>query len=161
MKNKKLLISRIVMTVLTLLFIAFIFGNSLRTADASSEQSEGILEFINRILCSINADWSVDQFIVRKLAHFSEFALLGALLTATVYLYIGKRLKSALIALPVGACVGVCDELLQTVSEGRSCELRDMLIDSSGVVVGVLLASLIITLIIRLKKKRTEGIKIE
>ena len=56
MKDKRLLIARIVMTVLSVGAVCFIFGNSLMNADDSSELSEGVLEMLNRWLCSLRMD---------------------------------------------------------------------------------------------------------
>ena len=161
LKDKKLLTARIIMTALTVAAIGFIFGNSFMSAEISAEESGYVMEFINRLLCSINSDWSLNEIIVRKLAHFTEFAILGALLTATVYLYTGKRLRSFVISVPLGICIAVGDELIQTASEGRSCEIRDMLIDSSGVIIAAICVILIITLISKRKEKLTEGVKID
>lgn len=159
MKDKRLLIARIVMTVLSAGAVCFIFGNSLMNAEDSSEFSEGVLEMLNRLLCSLRIDFELDSFTVRKAAHFTEFALLGALLCSTAYLYLFKRLRSALIAMTLGALTAVCDELIQTMSEGRACQISDMLIDTSGVLTGTLIVLLMVTLIIRIKKNKvkTEG----
>lgn len=159
MKDKRLLIARIVMTVLSAGAICFIFGNSLMNAEDSSKMSAGVLEMLNRWLCSLRIDFELNSYMVRKAAHFTEFAVLGALLCSTAYLYLFKRLRSALIAVPLGALTAVCDELIQTISEGRSCQIRDMLIDASGVLTGALIALLMITLIIQNKKNKikTEG----
>ena len=154
MKDKRLLIARIVMTVLSVGAVCFIFGNSLMNADDSSELSEGVLEMLNRWLCSLRIDFELNSYMVRKAAHFTEFAVLGALLCSTAYLYLFKRLRSALIAVPLGALTAVCDELIQTASEGRSCQITDMLIDISGVLTGTLIVLLMITLIIRNKKNK-------
>ena len=64
-----------------------------------------------------------------------------------------------MIAVPLGALTAVCDELIQTMSEGRACQITDMLIDTSGVLTGTLIVLLMITLIIRSKKNKikTEG----
>lgn len=163
MKDKKLLTARIVLTALSVSAVCFIFGNSLMNAEESSELSGDVIEFINWILCSLNINIPLDENVLRKAAHFTEFTVLGVLLSVTVYLYVHKRLRSFLTALPIGAVVAVCDELIQTISEGRSCEVRDMLIDISGVLTGALIVMLIITLRIRGKNKKliTEGEKNE
>ena len=162
MKNKKLIAARIIMTLLSLGAICFIFSNSLMNADDSQGMSDGVMDSINRWLCSLNINIVLDEVIIRKTAHFTEFAVLGALLCATAYLYLKKRPRSLLTAFGLGALTGISDELLQTTSTGRSCEVRDMLIDSSGALLGALAAILIITIIIRIKNKRktkliTEG----
>ena len=151
------------MTALSVGAVCFIFGNSLMDAEDSSQFSGDFLEFIYRLMCSLNINISLDENTLRKAAHFTEFTVLGVLLSVTVYLYVNKRLRSFLTAMPIGAAVAVCDELIQTISEGRSCEVRDMLIDISGVLTGALAVMLIITLRIRANNKKliTEGEKNE
>ena len=153
MKKTKLTAARIVMTILTVAAVGFIFGNSLMNADDSSAESGRILGFINGILRSMNAGFELSEFIIRKAAHFTEFAVLGALLSVTFRLYVQKPLKAALLAASAGLCTAVCDELIQMSSSGRSCEIRDMLIDFSGVVS----AALIVFLILRLKDRRKKN----
>lgn len=153
MKKTKLTAARIVMTILTVAAVGFIFGNSLMNADDSSAESGRILGFINGILRSMNAGFEASEFIVRKAAHFTEFAVLGVLLSVTFRLYVQKPLKAALFAVSAGLCTAVCDELIQMSSSGRSCEIRDMLIDFSGVV----FAALIVFLILRLKDRRKKN----
>ena len=81
----------------------------------------------------------------------SSSVMLGALLTTTVHLYMQKRGRTMLFALPIGALIAVIDELIQLFPAGRSCEVRDMVIDFSG----ILFATLIVTLIISFLEKRT------
>ncbi len=119
-----------------------------------------VREFINGILRSLGLPFILDEFIVRKLAHFTEYAILGALLSVTVYLYAAKRLRTWLVTLVIGAGVAVCDELIQTLSAGRSCQVTDMLIDFSGVMLASLVIQLILFLIYRNRKKK-EGNEIE
>ena len=150
MKDKKLMIARIILTVLTVAAVAAIFYNSSLDADESTEQSSALLIQINRFLCSIGINIEITEKVLRKIAHFTEYTVLGALLCSTIYLYVQQRGKMLLISLPVGLAVAGCDELIQLIPAGRSSELRDVLIDFSG----VLFAALIVTLITFLKDRK-------
>lgn len=134
MKKNQPIIARILLTVLTAAAVAAIFYNSSLDAVASSEQSGSLLEAVNRLLQALHLNIAVTETVLRKAAHFAEYAVLGALLTTTAYLYVPRRGRSLLLALPLGACVAVGDELIQLFPAGRSCEVRDMLIDFSGIV---------------------------
>lgn len=155
MERKKLYAARALMTVLTAAVICFIFGNSLASADDSSARSGRLVALINSLMCGLGIELEVTQHFVRKTAHFTEFAALGALSTVTVYLYTHKRRASALIAAGIGLLTAVCDELIQMFSSGRSCELRDMLIDFSGAA----LAALTVFLILKVVERKREGNK--
>ena len=71
--------------------------------------------------------------VVRKSAHFLEYALLG-LLTARAF-----RLsrKSVWFAVPVCALYAASDEFHQTFTPGRSGELGDVLLDTCGATFGI------------------------
>jgi len=82
----------------------------------------------------------VDMLLVRKLAHFTEYAVLGALLWLDWRL-LGR--DGLLLPLGAGLLFAAGDELLQTFIPGRSGELLDVLLDFSGVLAAVLPARLI------------------
>jgi VanZ family protein len=71
--------------------------------------------------------------VLRKLAHFVEYGILGALL------YRALRREPAAIAL--GSLYAVTDEVHQVFVSGRQGSPLDWLIDTAGVVAGVLLLS--------------------
>ena len=85
-------------------------------------------------------------FILRKSAHFSEYALLGFFLLLHVR-QIGKR---TLVKVPylwawvVGTLYAVTDELHQMFVPGRGPAVRDVCIDSAGVAAGAALLCLIL-----------------
>lgn len=133
----------------------FIFFMSANTGDVSQGMSDGLIARVVAVLhpgftqlpqdeqLQVIALWS---FPVRKAAHFSEYALLGVFaLNAIVQ---GKRLRGsveirwalAIDALAFCALFAGGDEFHQLFVDGRSGQLRDVLIDSCGAAVGVLIA---------------------
>ena len=70
------------------------------------------------------------DLVLRKLAHLTEYAILGALLLRAV----GARVP----ALVAGVAYAVGDEIHQTFVPGRQGSVLDVLIDSAGVVIGIL-----------------------
>ncbi len=150
--NKKTLIIRIVLTVLTVAAVGFIFWNSSMSAVESTEESSPVTDMLNGFLRSLGVRITLTEGVVRKLAHFTEYTILGLLLSSTVYSYVRRGKKMLLPTLLIGAVIPICDELIQLFPEGRSCEVRDMLIDFCGVA----LATLIVFLIISIKEKRTK-----
>lgn len=71
------------------------------------------------------------DLVLRKIAHAGEFALLGALLL--------RALREELPALALGIAYAVSDEVHQHFVAGRVGSPLDVLIDSVGVALGVLL----------------------
>ncbi len=94
------------------------------------------------------------QFITRKGAHFSIYTLLGICLFLPLNRYTGKLGHAALAAWLFCVAYAVTDELHQYFIPGRSCELRDLLIDSSGALLGVLISCAAAALWKRRQKKK-------
>lgn len=135
-KNKK----AILFTAITIIWIAFIFYNSFMNGSQSTAESNFVYEIINKIL----GEGNISAQFVRKAAHFTEYFILGILLLKTVWEY--KHLIMRVITTPLffGLFTAVCDETIQLFSEGRSSQVSDILIDFSGVVVGLIITGLIV-----------------
>lgn len=146
-ENRSRLTGRtILLIVLDLLWLFFIFSRSLRNADQSMTESGRILALVRKILPFMTS------FLIRKLGHFTEFFILGGLLYLTGRSLREKSPQVFGFFLPAlaGLLAAVTDECIQLGVEGRSGEVRDVLIDFSG----VLLALLIGSGIRRLQRKR-------
>ena len=152
---------RRVQFVLLILLIAaqtiFIFGNSMLDKEDSKQASLGICAFFKRLLDPQNRiDQEVFHHYIRKLAHFTEFGVLGALWNGTVY-YRARRFGAyTFIALFAALFTAVCDEFLQSFT-GRGSMVSDVLIDFSGGVCGIAFAAVLITIIQRHIQKRKES----
>lgn len=146
--------------------MGLIFFLSSETATESSATSGSLIRaVVNFLFPDLSAKTLADivsgmQFIVRKGAHFSLYAVLGILsfLTLITYEKIALFLRIALSIL-IGFGYAVSDEYHQTFIIGRSGELRDVLIDFSGVTLGVLFCLLIY--LIRKHKKKGAGLKLK
>ena len=127
--------------------------------------SEGVSAWVARLLrpdykSMPVTDWlaylDVVHTVVRKIAHFTEYALLGVFFAVDVWLWkgrLGKLRHILLIAWLCGTAYAMSDEFHQLFVEGRSGELLDVLIDSSGTLVGVASVCVIIHWIV-LKRYR-------
>lgn len=125
--------------------MAVIFYFSSRPADISSQQSG----FIRRILESIFGVSTTTDYIVRKLAHFSEFLGLSLLTNGALYFSYGKTRK--FIATGASSLYAITDEVHQIFVDGRSCQLTDWLIDTAGAVTGLLIFLILYFIIDRLR----------
>lgn len=133
--------------------LLFIFGNSMLDAAASTEQSDSAYELFSWLFSRLTVLFPDLSF--RKLAHFTEFALLGGEL-----FLLGGFFRAPYVplgALPLSFLVACTDELLiQRRVPGRSGEWRDVWIDTAGAIVGMILVFLWILIKERIagKKKR-------
>ena len=113
---------RTVFTVLTVLWLIVIWGHSLMPAAVSKEESGGLLALLIGWF-----PWLTDH-IIRKVAHFIEYAALGTLLFGAVHG--GKRSRS--FPPLVGLLTAMADESIQLFSEGRSGQVTDVWLDFAG-----------------------------
>ena len=105
-----------------------IFYFSSQTGGESAGVSNLVAEAISRALPGVDTD--ILGFFVRKGAHATEFAILGALLAWALR---GRSLWAFLI----GVTYAVTDEVHQLFVPGRAGQVTDVLIDSAGVLIGV------------------------
>ncbi len=166
-RGKMRLALQIALPCLCAAWLAFIFGNSLRTGTQSSAQSSKIVALVQRVVGWVFPDgWVANATgedylrlhnFIRKTAHFVEYAVLGGLLFGCYAVYT-RRLKWSFLPL-LGVVLFPClDELLQTQISGRAGMLADVFLDISGGLVGLLLVALpwLVTKIKRSKYGRKE-----
>lgn len=141
---------RILLWIATIAVAGMIFGFSCQDGDASMQTSSRIVEPVVRFLAShmspMNADQASGmqmtiQFLVRKLAHLTEFTLLGFLVSCLTHSYACRHAGS--LAWLIGAVYAATDELHQFLGGSRTGMWEDVLLDSVGVLVGACIASLI------------------
>lgn len=99
----------------------------------SGNQSNFIVNLIVDVFNIDNID--LLSLIIRKLAHFTEYFILGIL----VYNLISSYNKRTYMALIICILYAISDEVHQIFVPGRSCQMYDILIDSLGSLVGIFL----------------------
>ena len=119
--------------ILVCLTVGFIWGHSLMPGEISGEESSRVFEFLRPFLEIFLGKGCVTETLVRKMAHFSEYALLSAELT--VYFRQKKWKNVWLLSLTV--CF--IDETIQTFVPGRAGLIADMWIDMGGALTGFLI----------------------
>lgn len=123
--------------ILVILWMSLIFIMSSFNGDNSSNQSSFIVDIISNIFNINNID--ILSLIIRKLAHFTEYFILGILVYNMIYNF-NKKINIAIILCILYA---VSDEIHQLFVIGRSCKIIDILIDSCGSITGIYLSYLI------------------
>lgn len=123
--------------LLVILWMIFIFVMSSFDATSSSNQSNFIVDIITSII-NIK-DIGLLSLIIRKLAHFTEYFILGIL----VINFITRYDKKIIIAILLCIIYATSDEIHQIFVTGRSCQVTDVIIDSMGSIMGVYLYKLI------------------
>ena len=112
-----------------------IFLMSSEVAGTSSARSDEIVRTIQST--GINAPTDLLTFLVRKAAHISAYFILGILLFNLLKEYgLGVK-KMVFISIAIAMLYACTDEVHQVFVSGRSGQVRDVLIDTAGAAVGV------------------------
>lgn len=131
--------------ILVILWMILIFIMSSYNGNNSSNQSNFIVDIISNILNISNIE--ILSLIIRKLAHFTEYFILGVLVYNMIYSFN----KKSYIAIIICILYAISDEIHQIFVPDRDCNITDMLIDSTGSISGIYFLYLIYNII--LKKK--------
>ena len=133
--------------ILLILWMIVIFMFSQESADSSSEKSDSVANVLVDIISNVTGkDYTGNEFInvldnciviVRKSAHFLEYLILGILMINVVKNY--KDINNCLFFISLLFCImyAISDEVHQLFIPGRSCEILDVLIDSTGSLIGI------------------------
>lgn len=139
-------------TILSIAWIMIIFSFSLQNGDESGKLSGGIVAWVVDLLFPEDfAHVELVHFLIRKAAHFTEYFILGVLLSMTVRE--ANWTRPLLKPWILGTLVACCDETIQLFSEGRAGMITDVMLDSSGVLTGCVIMTF---LVLYFGKKRTQ-----
>lgn len=141
------------------LVMVMIFNFSAQDGVSSSALSTEITEtIVHSFNYRMNMGWTPYEqaalvesleYIVRKLAHFGEYALLGLALAIPLYTYGVRQWKLPLLAESICVAYAFLDEYHQMFSAGRSPRLTDVAIDSAGAITGILIAQILCFILAR------------
>lgn len=136
---------RKILGILTILMLIFIWGHSLVPMEQSATESEWFRTMIINPVLKFLGLGEMSSHAVRKAAHMTEFAVLAVLL----FLFWEKRYSITLLC---GFFTAAIDESIQVFS-GRGASFTDVLIDTAGVIIALLLCLVVTEISDRIKKR--------
>ena len=143
----KELLKKILYLALVLIWMLTVFMFSNQNGEKSQGTSRKISAIVAQIFThnqEINEDEKevilekVDH-VIRKMAHYSIYAIGGILLYNYIRTLTTKTKKAIVIAILLGIIYAITDELHQYFMNGRSAQITDVIIDSLGIFTGVIL----------------------
>lgn len=118
-----------------------IWGHSLLPAAQSSAESSWVMEAMAPLLALTGLAPDCWHTLVRKLAHMTEFALLGTFWTAALPLSgaggCSTEKDRACRVLLTCVLIALVDETIQLFVPGRSSQVTDVWIDALGAAIGL------------------------
>lgn len=137
--------------ITVILWMLLIFYFSQQPEATSNDLSSGITKWIIEIVKIVapQDNMSVDTIhhTIRKNAHFFIYFFLGIFVFTALKKRMMKGYRKERIALYICIAYAISDEVHQLFVSGRGAQVKDVLIDSAGAAMGILLASLITSLI--------------
>lgn len=155
---------KLIVIILVVFSLGGMYYFSSQNAQMSGNQSQEVVRIIDKIrdkvtlqdekLIKIQTNiydklkrFGSKSYIVRKMAHFSIYALIGTSLLLFIYEFSKKLVLSSLIAFFLSIIYACYDEYRQLSVPGRSGSIKDVFIDSSGALTGIILTFIIISII--------------
>ena len=151
------IIRGILITALIAIFV-IIFGFSNQNSETSSGLSQKVTNFLVEFIPSIEnmpepeKEDVVDRIesIVRKVAHYSIYTLVGILLMSLMSTFKMKELDRVAVSLIVGVIYAATDEIHQAFVPGRGPLVTDVILDSIGVLTGIFIVMLVYKIICKM-----------
>ncbi len=152
-KEKSIYINilRIILIILLVCTFFIIFGFSSQNGEQSGGISRKVTETILKVSSNYNKLEEEEkevvlhrtESIIRKIAHFSIYTVVGCLLMGLLSTYKLKDKWRMIMAIVIGILYAISDEFHQSFSPGRSPKITDVYIDTLGIIIGALFVILI------------------
>lgn len=154
----KLNIIRGILIIALIAIFVTIFGFSNQNAETSAGLSQKVTNFVVEIIPSIKnmpepeKENVVDRVesIVRKIAHYSIYTLVGILLMSLMSTYKIKELDRLAVSLIIGVIYASTDEIHQAFVPGRGPLITDVMLDTVGVLTGICIVMLVCKIICKI-----------
>jgi VanZ family protein len=138
-------VNKLIAIIFVLISIGGMFYFSTQTAIDSSIQSQFFIDLIYKL-----SGVRLNSYIIRKLAHVFMFMMISISIVIFVYMISNNIIVSIGISSLISIGYACLDEYIQTFIEGRSGNIKDVMIDCIGVIIGILIIGGLIWII---KKK--------
>lgn len=164
----KLNIIRTILIIALITIFTTIFGFSNQDSETSGGISQKVAEYVTKYIPSIQEmeesqkEEVIDKIetVIRKIAHFSIYTLVGILLMSLMCTYKIKEIDKIGISLIIGIIYAISDEIHQAFIPGRGPQLTDVILDSMGVLTGIFISMLLLEMIRKITKKKYNNIDI-
>lgn len=128
--------------VLSILWMVIIFYMSNQPASISSAQSGSFIELLKNTpivgtILAVLLESDAAQFVIRKSAHMFSYCLLAVLWFMAIHDSEKSLIKTAITAFIITFIYACTDEIHQLFIQGRSGEVRDVFVDSTGAIIGI------------------------
>ena len=156
--NKNILkhVIRYILIICIIVLCCKIFALSSQDGGVSAGTSRQFTEILLKTLGLECNDRTIEIInpVIRKVAHFSVYMLLGFLTMCTCETFKWQRVYKFDFSTMFAFVFACSDELHQRLVPGRSGEFADVCLDTVGAMIGVLIVLAIALICVQIKKKK-------
>ncbi len=147
--------SRKIYATVSWILVAFCMGIIFSLSAQNGEESSDLSgSFVMAILEWLNIN--IDEGVLRTMAHCLEFMGLSVLTFNATYATWEIKL-TPVIAFTVTVFYAVTDEIHQIFVPGRAFQITDILVDSTGALIGAVASLIILKIILTIKERRNKN----
>lgn len=154
------MVRRIIKLLLIIFWMGLIFSFSNDSGSVSTKKSDGFIiraveTIIGRELSDAEKEKWVNYLVVpvRKGAHLGVYFVLGILIFSFVGEFMMLNYKSMLLSIGISFLYACSDEIHQLLVPGRSGQVIDVILDTIGASIGIVIFSFIMKMINKRKNK--------
>ncbi|MBO5478787.1 MAG: VanZ family protein [Clostridia bacterium] len=155
-------VKKVVSIILVIVWMSIVFSFSNQQGESSGNTSRKVSEIIVNIIDFQNkyTDEQKEGLVktiepvIRKLAHYTIYAIGGIIIANCVYQFYNKEKTLIGISTIIGVLYAVSDELHQLMVDGRSGNIKDVIIDSLGIITGIIFFLLVKEIISKVVNKK-------
>lgn len=137
MKRKTLSWSLVILWMILIFYLSH--QPAAKSNGLSKEIAGKIIEIVNKICPDLSLNARKLNSITRKSAHFLAYMVLGFLVSKGIRSRGIYGAKNIVITLPICILYAVSDEFHQLFVLGRGGQVSDVILDSAGVIIGIVL----------------------
>lgn len=137
-KNRTIKILSWTAVILWLVLIFYLSNQPVHQSNGLSKKvTEIVVETVEKVVPNAELNMNRMNHLLRKNAHFFAYLVLGVLVMNALNRSGVRGAKKILLALIFCVLYAISDEFHQLFVPGRGAQVKDVLIDSAGAVVGI------------------------
>ena len=156
----------VIFRIITMIFLVLTFISIFNFSNQDGQNSSGLSRKVARKIVDVfpyiknlkeeakNKIVEKSQPIIRKVAHLSIYTLVGIFIMSFISTYKIHLKYKFLVSILVGLIYAGSDEIHQSFIPGRTASIIDVGIDTSGVLLGIILVLIIISAYKALTEKK-------
>lgn len=139
-------IKKTISIILVCIWMSVVFLFSNQQGEGSGNTSRKVAEIVVNIIDVQNkySDLKKEELVktiepfIRKLAHYTIYAIGGIVIINCISQFCAKEKMQIAISTCIGILYAISDEIHQLIVAGRSGNIKDVIIDSLGVLTGIM-----------------------